>query len=279
MDYRELIPAPRLRRYIRCYWTLRASAPEASAAQRVLPDGCVEIIVNLGDQFLRHDAAGQVERQPRTLVVGPTTRHMSIAPTGVISLVGIRFAPGGALPFLSASPLELRDTAPALDLVGIRFEPALAERLAAALPGTEAAILDLALAPQLDRARRIPDRRISASVRAAFATQRSVSVDALVQLTGWGARQLERQFRDTVGFGPKTLCRLARFQRIVRAVEPSNRPGWARLAANAGYADQSHLAREFREFAGTTLTDYVRELHPMSDHFHTGTLGEDLAAG
>jgi AraC-like DNA-binding protein len=246
MDYRELIPAPRLRRYIRCYWTLRASAPEASAAQRVLPDGCVEIIVNLGDQFLRHDAAGQVERQPRTLVVGPTTRHMSIAPTGVISLVGIRFAPGGALPFL---------------------------------PGTEAAILDLALAPQLDRARRIPDRRISASVRAAFATQRSVSVDALVQLTGWGARQLERQFRDTVGFGPKTLCRLARFQRIVRAVEPSNRPSWARLAAHAGYADQSHLAREFREFAGTTLTDYVRELHPMSDHFHTGTLGDDLTAG
>jgi AraC-like DNA-binding protein len=279
MDYRELIPAPRLRRYIRCYWTLRAPAPEASAAQRVLPDGCVEIIVNLCDQFVRHDAAGQVERQPRTLVVGPTTRHMSIAPTGAISLVGIRFAPGGALPFLSASPAELRDTAPALDLVGLRFEPALAERLAAARPGTEAPILDLALVTQLDRARRIPDRRISASVRAAFATQRSVSVDALVQLTGWGARQLERQFRDAVGFGPKTLCRLARFQRIVRAVEPSSRPSWARLAAHAGYADQSHLAREFREFAGTTLTDYVRELHPMSDHFHTGTLGEDLAVG
>ena len=91
MDYRELIPAPRLRRYIRCYWTLRAPPAEASPAQRVLPDGCVEIIVNLGDQFIRHDAAGQAERQPIALVVGPTTRHMSIAPTGVISLVGIRF--------------------------------------------------------------------------------------------------------------------------------------------------------------------------------------------
>jgi AraC-like DNA-binding protein len=101
-----------------------------------------------------------------------------------------------------------------------------------------------------------------------------------VQLTGWGPRQLERQFRDSVGFGPKTLCRLARFHRVVRAVESAGggTPGWARLALQNGYADQSHLAREFREFAGTTLTSYVRELHPMSDHFHTGTLGEEPLA-
>jgi AraC-like DNA-binding protein len=59
-----------------------------------------------------------------------------------------------------------------------------------------------------------------------------------------------------------------RFQRVVRAIEPARRPSWAGLAARHGYADQAHLAREFREFAGTTLTGYVRELHPMSDHFH-----------
>ena len=108
LDYRELIPAPRLRRYIQCYWTLRAPAAEASPAQRVLPDGCVEIIVNLGDQFIRHDAAGQAERQPIALVVGPTTRHMSIAPTGVIqsrrnslrsrrcAAISLRFAAGAS---------------------------------------------------------------------------------------------------------------------------------------------------------------------------------------
>lgn len=280
MDYRELTPAVRLRRYVRCYWALDASAPEGAAAQRVLPDGCVEVIVNLGAQFLRHDAAGRIERQPRTLLVGPTTRHMSIAPTGAIRLVGIRFAPGGALPFLAASPAELRDAAPPLDEVGLRFEPGLAERLANARAATEASILDQALLAQLDRARRYTDRRVTASVRAAFTMQRPLRVDALVQLTGWGPRQLERQFRDSVGFGPKTLCRLARFQRVVRAVEAAGEgtPGWARLALHNGYADQSHLAREFREFAGTTLTSYVRELHPMSDHFHTGTLGEEPAA-
>jgi AraC-like DNA-binding protein len=239
MDYRELTPAVRLRRYVRCYWALDASAPEGAAAQRVLPDGCVEVIVNLGAQFLRYDAAGRIERQPRTLLVGPTTRHMSIAPTGAIRLVGIRFAPGGALSFLAASPAELRDAAPPLDEVGLRSEPGLAERLADARAGTEASILDQALLAQLDRARRYTDRRLTASVRAVFAMQRPLRVDALVQLTGWGPRQLERQFRDSVGFGPKTLCRLARFQRVVRAVEAADEgtPGWARLALHNGYAD------------------------------------------
>ena len=280
MNYRELMPKVRLRRYVRCYWALDAAVPGGTAAQRVLPDGCVEVIINLGAPFLRYDVAGHIERQPRTLLVGPTTRHMSIAPTGVIRLVGIRFAPGGALPFLAASPAELRDAAPALDVVGLRFEPGLAERLADARTGTEASILDQALLAQLDRARRRTDGRVTASVRAAFAAHRPLRVDALVQLTGWGPRQLERQFRDSVGFGPKTLCRLARFQRVVRAVESAGEgaPGWARLALHNGYADQAHLAREFREFAGTTLTSYVRELHPMSDHFHTGALGEEPVA-
>src|SRR5262249_53512178 len=106
-----------------------------------------------------------------------------------------------------------------------------------------------------------------ASVRATYVAHHPLSVDTLVALTGLGARQIERTFRDSIGFGPKTLCRLARFQRVVRTLESPDRPGFARIAAQHGYADQSHLAREFREFAGTTVTDYARELHPMSDFF------------
>src|SRR5262245_24752866 len=123
MDYRELSPSSTLRPYVRCYWTLRAPADLGAAPQRVLPDGCVEMVINVGAQFVRHTPGGGVERQPRRLLVGPTTRHMSIAPTGEIHLVGIRFAPGGAIPFLAAAPGELRDCAPSLDDVALPFAP------------------------------------------------------------------------------------------------------------------------------------------------------------
>src|SRR5688572_24453528 len=96
MDYREIAPAPALRPYVRCYWSLSAPPAHGAPIQRVLPDGCVEMIINLGAEFLRHLDDSSVERQPRALLVGPTTQHMSIGPTGTIRLVGIRFAPGGA---------------------------------------------------------------------------------------------------------------------------------------------------------------------------------------
>lgn len=278
MLYRELIPAPVLRPYVRCYWILRADAEGEPSPQRVLPDGCVEIIINFGAQFVRYDESGTPESQPRELLIGPTTRHMSIAPTGAIRLVGIRFAPGGAVPFLSVRPQELCDDAPSLADVAPPFAANVVDRLALARRGAEAAILDAALGARLSCSRRVTDRRVLASVRGPFAMDRPLTVDSLISFTGLGPRQLERVFRDNVGFGPKTLCRLARFQRVVRTIEPA-RPQWARLAARHGYADQSHLAREFREFAGTTLTGYLGELHPMSDHFHDVSSAEDSPIG
>jgi AraC-like DNA-binding protein len=269
MEYRELRPSPPLDRYVRCYWTLRAPADASAPAQRVLPDGCVEVVINLGAPFERHDPDGRTERQPRMLLVGPTTRHMSIAATGDIRLVGIRFEPGGALPFLATTPTELRDAAPSLEDVALPLDRSFAEQLAAAPFGEERAIVDGALGERLSRARRAGDVRVLACVSAALAAREAMRVDSLVDLTGLGARQLERRFRETVGFGPKTLCRLVRFQRIVRAVGAAPDAHWARLAAGSGYADQSHMAREFREFAGTTLSNYVRELHPLSDRFHS----------
>jgi AraC-like DNA-binding protein len=200
---------------------------------------------------------------------------MSIAPTGEMRLVGIRFVPGGAYPFLSVPANEMRDAAPALDDVAPPFAASLSDKLSEVSFGSEAPILDVALGRHLSIARRVTDRRVLASVQATVESDIPLRVDSLVRLTGLGTRQIERVFRESVGYSPKTLCRLVRFQRVVRALERPRRHAFAGLAADHGYADQAHLAREFREYAGTTLTAYGRELHPMSDRFHTGSLTDE----
>ena len=111
----------------------------------MLPDGCVEMIINVGAHFTRHCADGTTETQPRELLVGPTTRHMTIAPSGEIRLVGVRFQPGGALPFLSVAPGELRDAAPPLADVAPPFEP----HLAAGLTGHAGRVTYPAVASEL----------------------------------------------------------------------------------------------------------------------------------
>lgn len=63
---------------------------------------------------------------------------------------------------------------------------------------------------------------------------------------GLGDRQLRRRFLDAVGYGPKTLERILRFQRFLM-LEGTD---LARRALDAGYADQAHLTRECTRLAG-----------------------------
>jgi AraC-like DNA-binding protein len=67
---------------------------------------------------------------------------------------------------------------------------------------------------------------------------------------GLSERQLRRRFVDAVGYGPKTLARILRFQRFLALAGSGE--DLARLALAAGYADQAHLTRETRRLAGRT---------------------------
>ena len=67
---------------------------------------------------------------------------------------------------------------------------------------------------------------------------------------GIGDRQLRRRFADAVGYGPKTLERVLRFQRFLGLAAREARPDLAWLALEAGYADQAHLTRECTRLAG-----------------------------
>ncbi len=86
-------------------------------------------------------------------------------------------------------------------------------------------------------------------------------IDALAAELGCSRRHLNRRFAAEVGLPPKALARQIRFARVCARVrqEPA---AWARLAAEAGYCDQAHLSRDFRELAGTTPTDFVARLLP-----------------
>lgn len=61
---------------------------------------------------------------------------------------------------------------------------------------------------------------------------------------------------------------MSRFQGVVARLNRRVPPNWSRLAVQAGYHDQPHLVRDFREFGGTTPAAYWRETHPLSDLFH-----------
>jgi transcriptional regulator GlxA family with amidase domain len=91
-------------------------------------------------------------------------------------------------------------------------------------------------------------------VRAAGLLDRRVTVGGLSEEVALSERQLQRRFRESIGYGPKTLHRILRFQRVLEELV-SDRDGSASLAgiaAATGYSDQAHLTRESQELAGLT---------------------------
>jgi len=234
--YRELAPAPEIAAHVATVWT---RGPEPAAREhRIVPDACADIVWITGR---------------RLLVAGPATGPvLSTIPQGG-SAVGVRFRIGAAGSALGVAAREVRDDHVALEAVWGRAGAELAERLAGARTADEAVtVLTAAVARRLP-----PPAAIDPLVRAAALGAREPRrpVEDLQGDLGIGARQLRRRFHDAVGYGPKTLQRVLRFQRFLAlarrpAAPPGDAPDLARLAFEAGYADQAHLTRECGRLAG-----------------------------
>ena len=249
--YHEIQPRTPLNNFVECFWTLAGDGPSTAAApERILPDGCVELILNFGERFSQQ--VGDTRTlQPRHFVVGQMSGPILISPNGTVQLLGIRFHPGGTSPFLRVPMNELTDRIAELgsisselerELVGAGEAPlSLAEKTSA----VEAALLQRLLRGPYDSAS--TTRFAARIVRSAGL----ISIDQIAADAGISSRQLERRFMRDIGVGPKLLSRILRFQQVFRAVERVD-PEWASIAVDCGYYDQAHLIRDFNQFAGQT---------------------------
>jgi len=257
MHYREMAPPPELRALVHRIW-------------RAMPDGRAELIFNLGDPFECRDGSA-TRTQPRALLVGPSRRAMEIRPTGSVDLVGVRFRPESVSAWLRVGGGELLGRASAAGDLPIPLERTLLEQLAEAPDADSRVVL---LRRQLARAsgRAGLDPRLGAAVDMALADGRARPA-AIARAVGMSYRQLSRCFQERIGFGPKPLVRLGRFQRVLRALEGSGRRPIAAVAAGAGYYDQAHLARDFRLFAGVAPGRYLREARELARNFIADGVG------
>jgi AraC-like DNA-binding protein len=268
MLYEEITPVEPLTKYIKCFWVMQSPAAESTSQERILPDGCTEIVFNLADPFSQPDPDGKTQRQPLTLLVCQMRRLLLIAPTGRVQLVGVRFRPGGAYPFLRLPQDEIADRVIALDLVWGAMGRELESRIRESR--TTAAIvraIETLLLARLSK----HTANDEAELKAMDLILRSggcLPIESLAEKMGISFRKLDRRFNTRVGLPPKTLCRIIRFQRSLRMIERQNvRPDWVGIALECGYYDQPHFIKEFKMFAGTEPTTYFHEPAVMSDHF------------
>jgi AraC-like DNA-binding protein len=199
-----------------------------AAPTRVLPDGCLDIIWESG----------------RVFVAGPDTTAQPVGrPVAGARFFALRFGSGTGPGVLGVPACELTDRQVPLDDLwpsrDVR-ELAEADEPLAALEAVAAARW------------REPDR---AMVALAQAARSGVTVGDFADRAGLSARHLQRRANTAFGYGPKTLHRVFRLQRAVALARDGN--PFARVAADAGYADQAHMSREVRALAGVPLSVLV----------------------
>jgi len=228
--------------------------------ERILPNGMVELIVNLGEEPYRLvEGAGSdiltsclsgVQSAP--LVIEGPARH---------TVLGVRLHPARAYALLARPMREVSGlTADLLDLVG----PSASELTgrchdAASVPE----IFRVAARWVAERVARAPgvDPSIAWAAARIEGTGGAVSITELRQQAGLSKARLTTLFREQIGVAPKLYARIVRFRRVLAMLDAEAGP-LAAIALDAGYYDQPHMNAEFRELAGVAPRDFLATRYP-----------------
>ena len=269
MLYLERIPAAPLAPFIRMLWY--AQVPSAAhQRERILPSGCVQIILNLARDYVLDCPEGQPDvHRPPALVVGARSVYEIVDSSDMADLIGMVFTPGGFTPFASDAAHLFSNQTVALDSIWGNQAPGLRDRLRE-LTSPEARLdfleqfLRSRILPQLDRRTRSP--QVQFALRYFAHNPSMASVRETARQIGWSERRFSQVFREEVGLTPKVWCRIQRFQHAVRQLHAGVDIPWAELALDCGYYDQSHFANEFRAFSGVDATTYSARRTQWANH-------------
>jgi len=237
--------------FVEVLWFYEGAA-RAHAFERLLPDGSMELIINLREDEVRvwdRRDLSHYERLDGATLVGPHSEYFVIDTAEQQSVMGVHFRSGGAFPFLGLPADELHGQHVSLrDLWG-GFARELRERLL--MVDSVRARFDLVEAALLRQVQRPMARhRAVGFAIGEFHHRPRRTVADVCEETGLSARRFIELFRQQVGMTPKEYSRVRRFQRIVQGLGNATDVDWCDAALDAGYCDQSHLIHEFRAISG-----------------------------
>lgn len=259
MIFATHVPNPPLNQFIELFWFHEGFNADHHL-ERVLPDGSMELIINLRDE--KRHVFDPVNRQPRetyrrSWLSGPHSRFIVIDTVPNASMIGVHLRPGGANAFFGLPLCELWNRVVELDTLWNGEAQNLRDQLLeAAGPSAKFQILEKAL---LARWRGFAPRH-RAVLRALESFTRAsdhLTVGKVTADVGLSRRRLIEVFSEQIGMTPKVFCRVTRFQRAINRIQRTRSAPWTEIATDCGYYDQAHFINDFREFCGLTPGDYA----------------------
>lgn len=263
--------------YSLCY-TERLFAPPHNTFD-ILPDSMIELVWSFG-QPCYIISADHEQLLPACYAVGLLDAPLRLRSDGLLTTIRARCYPWG---FSALAGAVLPDSvAPGLRgllAAGTPFAPVTAALMAALASGPERVMAEL------DRC--LVERALVATgadaafvqaARQIIARKGNLAIEELAQVTFTSPRTLRRTFHTMLGSGPKSLARKARFEYVRDTLWRNPDAELSELALAAGYADQAHLQREFRQFSQRTPRQFATEMRQTQRLFRAAS-GRNLQDG
>ena len=260
VQLQEYRPVQALSPYVQRFWSGRFNTSGKDClSQRVLPNGFVEVIVHLTDLHCDLLSSNGWKQSPDYTLIGLHNNPYEVHFQREVEVFAIRFKPEGFFALFGVPLEELADGHEDLVAVlGTKFRDVAArlkdeKDIAGRLRAAERFLGKVAACSESTYLNRAGELIRSAGGK--------LRVDEMADQLCISRRQLERTFKEKLGVSPKQYMRIARLNRVQDLLREGQCQGIADVAYQAGYADQSHLNRDFKLLVGDSPSNYVAKQH------------------
>jgi AraC-like DNA-binding protein len=254
MDIQVHVPHPGLQEFVVALTTIDAPLPvEYDEAVSPYPPAPLQSIIFYGENRIHMSNYGQADyhAQPSIVVVGPQYSRVNIKVIKKLRAVRVDFRPGGLFRLLGIPMTELFDKGvDAVDIFGNEARQLNEQILNTAnLTACKVLIERFLLKKRTSLTVALPFDR---ALQILLQSDGNTAIEKIASLSCLSLRQFERKCVTRLGMSPKAFARIARFSKAYRLRESNRDLTWACIAYEAGYFDQMHLIRDFKQFAGVT---------------------------
>jgi AraC-like DNA-binding protein len=229
--------------------------------ERVLPNGCTEVMINLGPPH-RMLVRGGSSVWETAWFSGLHARSIYIESLSGTHLVSARLHPLGALQLFGAPVAGLVNTVVDLEaVVGASSHELRRSLLNAASAEERFGVIERFLRAHLS-GHPVPTSVVRAAARLIEEVHGDLRISSLHSRLGISRKHLWHHFARHLGMSPKRYAGLHRFVWTLSRLRQSTEVDWTQLAIAAGYSDQSHLVRDFRRVASASPTEFLRIRSP-----------------
>ncbi len=261
MVYQVFKPTQYLSEYIRAFWLLETDTKDGAPDYRLFADSCPNLV------FQYKKPSVGVTGNFDGFIAGPKDGFIDMRMEGTMGLFGVYLYPYVIPSIFNIPSAELVNHAEEISNLLGREGKEFEEKVITA-PGSQQRMQLISdfITGKLAK-NSSPEMGIVHSVSTIIQTGGSVPVDTISKQCFLSHRQFERKFQSAVGLAPKLFSRINRFSALLSLYRNKTPKNLAELSYVAGYSDQSHFIRDFREFSGLTPGIYFKQLDETADNF------------